>query len=131
MKKIILGTLLFLIGVSSSAQKILTKKQIIGSYSFSLETGNYNRGKSYLISIESDGTLTGYAPGDSDPNKPYRFSDDNSTIDKGTWKIVPGNKFIIYWSDIPKWNCKVRTNSKGKALGFTEDSGTFVEKLNY
>ena len=131
MKKIILGTLIFLIGVSSSAQKILTKKQIVGSYSFSLETGNYNRGKSYLISIENDGTLTGFTPGDSDPNKPYSFSDDNSTTDKGTWKIVPGNKFIIYWSDIPKWNCRVRINSKGKVLGFIEDSGTFVEKLTY
>lgn len=129
MKKIIIGAFITLLSITSSAQKTITRNQIIGKYSFSLETGNYNRGKSYLISIESDGTLTGFTPGDSDPNKPYRFSDDNRTIDKGTWKIVGGNKFTIYWSDIPKWNCKVRTNSKGKVLGFTEDSGTFVEKL--
>ncbi len=130
MKKFIIGTFITLLSLTSYAQKILTKKQIVGSYSFSLETGNYNRGKSYLISIESDGTLTGITPVDSNPNKPYKFSEDNSTIDKGTWKIVGGNKFIIYWSDIPKWNCRVRTNSNSKVLGFIEDSGTFVQKLN-
>ena len=86
MRKIILGILMVFISCLLYSQKNITRKQIIWTYSFDLQTGNYSRGKSYLIDI--DGTLTGSTVEPSDPNKPYRLSDDNSTIDKGTWNII-------------------------------------------
>lgn len=103
-------------------QDPIKASELIGMYKFDL-----TRTKDYLIKIFKDGTLTGQAvPRGINVN----YSDYQSPLDHGSWKIISHTQFQIYWSDIPKWTCTVTRNDKNQIIGFIEDSKTFVERIS-
>lgn len=67
--------------------------------------------------------------GKEEDRYPYAKYTFGGPRDKGTWKIIDSNKFVIYWEDIPKWNCTVRLNSKGKVIRFVDDSGSLLKDM--
>ena len=139
MKKILLILLLFTNSsiLFSQAVKKSSYKSSKGKRSISAFVGIYvfelSAKKNYKILVFEDGTLLGTESikhiESSDLDQPYNFSNDNSG-DKGTWKIISNNVFVMYWSDIPKWTCKVKLNANGNIIGFIEDSGTIVKRVS-
>lgn len=139
MKKVLLflllitsSSILFSQTAKKNSSKSSTGKRnisaFVGIYEFELSSE-----KNYRILVFADGTTLGTESRkhieSRDLDKPYNFSNEKPG-DKGTWKIISNNVFVMYWSDIPKWTCQVKLNAKGNIIGFIEDSGTFVQRIS-